>query len=69
MFEVKTGFYVIIFLLDHHNNALIVYLYTCRSAHLNMNGRMREQECIKRLTSKICMGLPTICFPREVAKG
>ena len=53
---------MIIFLLDNHNNVLIVSFYTCRSAQLNMNGRMREQECVKRLISKIRMRLPKIAF-------
>ena len=58
-----------IFLLDHHDNVLIVFFYICGSAQLNMNGRMREQEYIKSLISKMRMCLPTICFPRSVAKG
>ena len=38
---------MIIFLLDHHNNVLIVFFYTCRSAQLNMDRRMCDQECVK----------------------
>ena len=58
-----------IVLLNHHNNVLIVFFDTCRNAELSMNGRMREQECIKCLISKVCMRLPTICFPHSVTKG
>ena len=65
----RLEFYVIIFLLDQHNNVLIVFFYTCRSAQLNMKGRMRESECIKCLISKMRMHLPTICFPHSVTKG
>ena len=57
------------FLLDHHDNVLIVFFHTCRSAQLNMNGRMRESECIKCLISKTHIRLPTICFPHSVTKG
>ena len=34
---------MIIFLLDHHNNVLIVFFYTCRSAQLSMNGTRMYQ--------------------------
>ena len=58
MFEVKTEFYMMVFLLDHHNNVLIVFFCTCRSAKLNTNGCIREQGCIKSLTSKMRIRLP-----------
>ena len=60
---------MIIFLFDHHNNVSIVFFYTCRSAQLNINRRMRESECVKCLISKMLMRLPTICFPHSVTKG
>ena len=60
---------VIIFLLDLQNNVLIVFFYTCRSAQLNMSGRIRESECIKCLISKMRMRLPMICFQHSVTKG
>ena len=69
MFEVETGIQCNNILLDHHNNVLIAFFYTCRSAHLNMNGHTREQECIKCLISEMRMRLPTICFPYSVSKG
>ena len=67
VFEVKTGFYVIILLLDHHNNVLIVFFD--KSVQLNMNGRMREQECIRCLISKMHMRSPMICCPHSATKG
>ena len=33
---------LIMFLFAHHNNVLIVFFYTCRSAQFVMNRRMRE---------------------------
>ena len=62
-------FYVIILLLDHPDNVFIVFFYTFGSAQLNMNGRVRKQECIRCLISKMRMRLPTICFPHSVIKG
>ena len=52
--------YVIIFLLDHHNNVLFNFILAFVSTQLNMKGRMCEQECIKCIISKMCMHLPTI---------
>ena len=61
VFKVNTGIlYVIIFLLDHHNNVLFNFILACVSTQLNMKGRMCEQECIKCIISKMCMHLPTI---------
>ena len=60
---------MIIFLLDHYKNVFIVFFYTCRSAQLNMNGRMREPERIKCLILKMRIRLPTICFTHSVTKG
>ena len=51
------------------NSVLIVFFYTCRSAQLNMNGRIREQEFLKCLVSKMRMRLPTTGFPHSVTKG
>ena len=65
VFEVKTGILCNKILLDHHNNVLIVFFYTCRSAQLNVNGRVREQECIKCLISKMRLRLTSICFPHS----
>ena len=68
MFEVKTGILCNNSFVDHHNNVLIVFFYTGRSAQSNMNGCMREQERIKCLISKMRMRLPTICFSHSVPK-
>ena len=62
VFKLRLEFYVIIYLIDHHNNALIVFFYTCRSAQLNMNRYMCEQEWINCLISNMRMRLPTICY-------
>ena len=74
MFEVKTGIlcdniFISIINIDYHNNVSIVFFYTCKSAQLNMNGRMREQECMKCLLSKMHTRLRIICFPHSVTKG
>ena len=70
MFEVKTEILCNIFLLDHHNNVLIVFLNTFRSVQLNLSGCMHKQECIKYcLISKMPTHLPMMVFPHSVTKG
>ena len=61
----RLEFYVIMYLLDHHNNDLTVFFYTCGRTQLNMNGRMREQECIKCLTSKMACVYQRFAFHRQ----
>ena len=54
-FEVKELIFYVMLLLIHRNNVVILLFYTCRSAQLNVNRRMREQEYIKSLISNMRM--------------
>ena len=51
----KLEFYVTIFLFTHHNNVLIIFFYTSRSAQFNMRGPMCQQDGIKFLILKVRM--------------